>query len=1179
MRTTSRTYNFFRPGIALVLVIAFVGFLTLLAVSLLSLATSNRVTNHLENETQKAEMLAQSAFNTVLADLGNELQNGATTVTETNLDDGTKLRRYDFTGKPQGIIASKALKSASLDGTHLVKQSASGVPFHPYGAAAPTRASASSTAVGLDPLDPLVWAKPQLLPAGTVLTKDNSPDWIYINRTGQNPKAFSEQQRKKGSANVPNPEFVIGRYAYNLYDTSGMLDINAAGYPAGGVDAERLGHKGSQALADLNALPGMTATAVDNLAKWKHDWSKNIISTVPDPVPPAIPPTPAQEYISFSESKGWNVLAGNDNVFLNRQDMLRFSRLYPGTLPETALASLTHFSRDLDAPSYRPDPNRPKIKRSSAQGGNDAYNLDAQINPDMMSVDKVRKSYLLSRRFPLERLKWVSTPDSTGPVDAAKAERYFGLKWKTDHWEYVHADSGGGIKTLENVPVDREPDFFEILQATVLAGSLGRQYGATGFAAGPELTQQWSYKLGGIDSSIGLNILEMGASIIDQADADSYPTALALVTPGRTFWAYGKEDVPYLYRNLAVPYRGKELPNVKKPAGSTPQDFAYEVQVVLQCGLWRPHQPVENYEGPTQFRITPKHNILGSGTLFYMINGWQVEGKGSPPGENTMRQGDYTYWDGPNYKTSNPELFPKYFDGSENIEVNIPFSSNAFREPQTVHSLDHASANNYSVNGSQVPVKKNDLRWAGLPSYDSVTGFLAGKAITGIFGGNPSLELGYFRGDPIEFIMEYRTADGKWRPYQRAEFTYFNTWSDHYFGGKYYDTASWYYGSALIDPRTGRFGGIGSTNQTWAHGNAPNGAPQTGLNYYEARLNWPEGASMRWENQRMANGKDAGVVTWWRWPSPNTGWSYNGGQGFDGNGFNQAGCVENDQVAWDSKYTLAYKDPDDVLRPGVAADNVWGQSILGNPMSRRYKVNLNNGVLTKDASLDGRPRILNRPFRSVGELAYAFRGTPWRDIDFLHPSSPDAGLLDVFSLYENPDEDAADYKKTPIVSGRVNINSANKETLAAILRDTSLDDGRYLTPALATTMASDIYDWINSKDKKKGPLDSKAALVAPGIPNEQAQGLIYELSKKLTNTDDRSIKDRREFAVRALSDGTTMRSWDFLLDLVVQSGQLPPLATGLDKFRSASEQRFWVHFAIDRPSGQVIAVQWESVVD
>jgi hypothetical protein len=187
--------------------------------------------------------------------------------------------------------------------------------------------------------------------------------------------------------------------------------------------------------------------------------------------------------------------------------------------------------------------------------------------------------------------------------------------------------------------------------------------------------------------------------------------------------------------------------------------------------------------------------------------------------------------------------------------------------------------------------------------------------------------------------------------------------------------------------------------------------------------------------------------------------------------------------------------------------------------------------------------------------------------------------LDVFSVYEDPDVARAASPKPPVVAGRVNLNVADRETLVALLRGTALDDGRYLSSSLATTLANDIYQWLHSNTSGQGPLLSKAGLIGSGVPDAKAKGLIYQLSDKLTDNDDRSINDRREFAVRALAGGTTVRAWDFLLDLVVQSGRLTNNATSLRQFQTASERRFWIHFAIDRPTGKVLAVQWEPVVD
>jgi hypothetical protein len=1156
---------------SLVVVVSMVGLLSLLAVGGLSLVTLGGQTSRLEGDSIKTEALAEAAFDTVLADLADEMAKGAAAVTENPLPDGSILRQYDFTGKPTGLVVSKALKPGLAPGGSLAKQSAVEIPFHTRGGKPSSRAANAPTATGSNPLPPSLWDKPRLLPPEMTFSSESAPDWIFMSRDGSNPSTFDSTLKGKqaaggsGSAS-PNPKFVVGRYAYNLYDTSGLLDINVAGHPSTKPDAQRVGQKGTLALADLASLPGMSGQAVDDLAGWKHDWENATAEAI-------------QDYLRLSEGSGWQKLAANDNLFLSRQDLLRFSKLRPETLPPGALPSLTHFSRDLDAPSWRPHPSRPKIARKAEIGGNDAHGQDDVLNPNPTSFDEKRGRQLLPRRFPLERLKWVATPGKAGPVDPEKAERYFGLRWQGANWEYIHARSDGRMYTLQDVPEDREPNFFEILRSTVLVGSLGRQFAARGHDAIDQLLSMHqlprSGGIGGIDSSVNLNIMEMGACLIDQADLDSWPTAITM--PGtRPYYVFGKEDVPYLNRLSAIPYRGKPLPDVVvyRTDGSRAPSEAYEGSMVLQPMLWRPHQVVQAYNGPTSFRIRPRHIDQAGGSMFYMTQGWRIPTKGDPPGvPDRGTAGDYTYWGGPNYRRINPEFFPKTFRGDEFIDFVVPAESTAFREPQSLHSPDHGAIAGYSISGGvqPVPVRKGDLRWVGLPDdYTEVSGFLVGHALTAkIENGATSwnrLGVGYFRGDPIEVQMEYQGPDGDWRPYQLAEFTYKSNWGDHYLRPEpLWQTEAFHWSSYLIDPRTARFGGLATV--------LAGGLKPTEWTSLHPQMTWPEGAALAFGARR-----NEGVRPGWTGPAANTGWNYNGSVAWF-EPFNPGSVVENTQQAWDesSSYSFAYKDPDDVLRPGVAAVNRYDRSIsVGNPMFRRCTMST-TGKLTL-GSLEGRPKLLNRPFRSVAEMAYSFRGTPWRDIDFLNPSSPDSGLLDVFSLYEDPDPAKADDPKPPVVSGRVNLNSASVEVIAALLRGTALDDDRYLDDARAAALANDVYLWVRSSAVGQGPFTSKAALVSASAPTDKAKGLIFELSKKLSN-QDQSINDRREFAVRALSDGTTMRGWNFLLDLVVQSGQLAPTSTGFDDFQVSAERRYWIHFAIDRPTGKLIATQWENVVE
>jgi len=88
------------------------------------------------------------------------------------------------------------------------------------------------------------------------------------------------------------------------------------------------------------------------------------------------------------------------------------------------------------------------------------------------------------------------------------------------------------------------------------------------------------------------------------------------------------------------------------------------------------------------------------------------------------------------------------------------------------------------------------------------------------------------------------------------------------------------------------------------------------------------------------------------------------------------------------------------------------------------------GVPTQNVS---RPYILHRPFRSVGEMGYAFRDTPWKSIDFSKPESADSALLDVFTLNENNNANGLE-------AGKIDLNTRQPAVLAALLANAYLDD-------------------------------------------------------------------------------------------------------------------------------------------
>jgi hypothetical protein len=69
----------------------------------------------------------------------------------------------------------------------------------------------------------------------------------------------------------------------------------------------------------------------------------------------------------------------------------------------------------------------------------------------------------------------------------------------------------------------------------------------------------------------------------------------------------------------------------------------------------------------------------------------------------------------------------------------------------------------------------------------------------------------------------------------------------------------------------------------------------------------------------------------------------------------------------------------------------------------------------------------------------------------------------------------------------------------------------------------------------------------------------------------------REAPIRALAGVGQTRVWNLMIDVVAQTGRYPQSATALDTFVVEGEQRYWVHVAIDRLTGQVVDKQIEVV--
>jgi hypothetical protein len=210
--------------------------------------------------------------------------------------------------------------------------------------------------------------------------------------------------------------------------------------------------------------------------------------------------------------------------------------------------------------------------------------------------------------------------------------------------------------------------------------------------------------------------------------------------------------------------------------------------------------------------------------------------------------------------------------------------------------------------------------------------------------------------------------------------------------------------------------------------------------------------------------------------------------------------------------------------------------------------------------------------------------------------------------------------------GKVNLNSPHPIVLAQLFRDfpkdftldpanalwniSKDDSGTRFTDSQAVNLALNMAvvtqaDWDATARPWAGPLTSQEDLLERFVGNYKtarvyAKPTVQELQAGASwNADVRGIpgdfyydnsiagspvtlrdgllKSRREAVTRALTGQGSLRTWNYMIDVVVQSGRYGPGAKNLADFSVGGQSRFWVHVSIDRTSGRILETHWESV--
>ena len=202
--------------------------------------------------------------------------------------------------------------------------------------------------------------------------------------------------------------------------------------------------------------------------------------------------------------------------------------------------------------------------------------------------------------------------------------------------------------------------------------------------------------------------------------------------------------------------------------------------------------------------------------------------------------------------------------------------------------------------------------------------------------------------------------------------------------------------------------------------------------------------------------------------------------------------------------------------------------------------------------------VLNRTFRNVGELGYAFNPITGSKLNFhASPSSnADARLLDFFTM-----------SAATLRAGIVSLNTRNPYVLAAIIKGAITTESSSATVSATDATAAAISIVTNP---------GGGTIVNPAITRADVARLASP--SVVSNPPFTTSDETRETIARALAEIGQTRTWGLLIDVVAQTGHFKPAATSLQNdFIVEGEEHYWVHVAIDRFTGQVLERQFEAV--
>lgn len=1091
-------------GMALVVTLSLLVLVTIAVMAFFTRATANRMVENSRANQVVARQIAGTASDYVLGSVLSEIPQNASV-------SGPPGREWYQLTNAVGLLPTRSVAAAAT-GTNFANLIRQSVPS--ADASASSHNTAASSQNGR--LIPAArWNEPRLNFGDGFANADQLPHWIYLNRDGS-------------TTNTPGAD-VVGRFAYNVYDVSGLLDANIAGHPA--LEGTNLSSiKSTQAGADLTALPGVEQTAITALANFRS--------------PGATTPSAFAEGVLEWQKSGFldpEVNGRRKMSFASRGDLIRYAlTVNPGLLP--ALPFLTHFSLGKSTPVVAVDANDDNIPDSAPLRRPEGATI-TRYRDDGTSFSRTVEAddIFLDHRFSLAKLAWL-TP--TGPAPGISPEALqtcFGLRFNSaeKRWDYV-GPTGASVRdridTLDQVATqNRDPNFFELLYAGIGKESmdlgLGRAISYPGnTGSGNTMENNLSAQTGpfgfAYDSAAFLQAIRIGACIIDQADADNIPTVIRFGSEE----IYGLEDLPLLSGFFLRPFY--------KPTTSDNTFADPRTSLWLVPQLWNPHRrstaSAENirvlFEGGDinwRFTLTSGGQRYRTSDVNFSLGGEEITMNSAAVENvfratpNVTRAASGVSSSGGAEQVSHPDWPPQAFLGAQVGEYDGEAGNWDFRRPTEWSQsplppplvLEGASGEytnsdvswNIEINNLRISlqVQLPDGSWQTYQTLGGPGGVLSPGLSPTLF--NDGLSLGNLIRRPV------------------------NHWGEPHL----------IRAIRSLDPRTSRFGLVYTE-----HLPPPNGAPNTTeqiniplihqRSFFENRNKEIKTlGGFRYQTPLiMANPGNfwGGSPNWWGHIPPGRLWM-SGRTGANNN----------------SDPDISYADRDGVRRPSDGYVAAWD----ANPMYIQA-TGAANSVTASDRT---RPVILQRPFRSVAELGYVFRDQPWKTIDLFSSDSADAALLDLFVLSD---------VEAGLQAGKIHPVGAKGPVLQSLLRGTPYDDVFARNPSLpgATMTSADAEQISNAFELNRSNLLDRSDLPSLVADNH-------------LSTSGTLAKPSREAALRSLGDVFDFNSWRLFADIIVQTGRFAGDPGATNRFVVEGEERVWLSVLIERRTGKILHLQRE----